>query len=78
VHPHRGSGWVDDDDCFQDRHVRREGVINAYNYGSQKQRGKKIFVTFELTAEKFIISVRDQGRASMYKMCPTRSPTKTC
>jgi serine/threonine-protein kinase RsbW len=52
----------DDDDCFKIGMSVREGVINAYNYGSQKQRGKKIFVTFELTEEKFIISVRDQGR----------------
>lgn len=57
-----GAVGFDDDDCFKIGMSVREGVINAYNYGSQKQRGKKIFVTFELTAEKFIISVRDQGR----------------
>jgi len=51
----------DEDDCFKIGMSVREGVINAYNYGSQKQRGKKIFVTFELTPEKFVIYVRDQG-----------------
>lgn len=57
-----GAAGFDDDDCFKIGMSVREGVINAYNYGSQKQREKKIFVTFELTQDKFIIYVRDQGR----------------
>ena len=52
----------DDDDCFKIGMSVREGVINAYNYGSQKQPGKKIFVTFELTPEKLIVRVQDQGK----------------
>jgi serine/threonine-protein kinase RsbW len=56
-----GAAGFDDDDCFKIGMSVREGVINAYNYGSQKQREKKIFLTFELTPEKFIIYVRDQG-----------------
>ena len=56
-----GAAGFDDDDCFKIGMSVREGVINAYNYGSQKQREKKIFLTFELTADKFIIYVRDQG-----------------
>ena len=52
----------DDDDCFKIGMSVREGVINAYNYGSQKQPGKKIFVTFELTSEKLIVRVQDQGK----------------
>jgi len=52
----------DDDDCFKIGMSVREGVINAYNYGSQKQPGKKIFLTFELTAEKLIVRVQDQGK----------------
>jgi serine/threonine-protein kinase RsbW len=51
----------DDDDCFKIGMSVREGVINAYNYGSHKQRDKKIFLVFELTSEKFIIYVRDEG-----------------
>ncbi len=57
-----GAAGFDDDDCFKIGMSVREGVINAYNYGSQKQRDKKIFLSFELTAEKLIIYVRDQGR----------------
>jgi serine/threonine-protein kinase RsbW len=56
-----GAAGFDDDDCFKIGMSVREGVINAYNYGSQKQREKKIFLTFELTPDKFIIYVRDQG-----------------
>jgi serine/threonine-protein kinase RsbW len=57
-----GAAGFDDDDCFKIGMSVREGVINAYNYGSQKQRDKKIFLTFELTPEKLVISVRDQGK----------------
>jgi len=52
----------DDDDCFKIGMSVREGVINAYNYGSQKQPDKKIFLTFELTPEKLIVRVQDQGK----------------
>lgn len=57
-----GAAGFDDDDCFKIGMSVREGVINAYNYGSQKQRDKKIFLTFELTPDKLIVHVRDQGR----------------
>ncbi len=57
-----GAAGFDDDDCFKIGMSVREGVINAYNYGSQKQRDKKIFLTFELTPEKLVIYVRDQGK----------------
>jgi serine/threonine-protein kinase RsbW len=39
----------------------REGVINAYEYGNQHERERKIFLTFELTPEKLIIRVLDEG-----------------
>jgi serine/threonine-protein kinase RsbW len=57
-----GAAGFDDDDCFKIGMSVREGVINAYNYGSQKQRDKKIFLTFELTPDKLVIYVRDQGQ----------------
>lgn len=56
-----GAAGFDDDDCFKIGMSVREGVINAYNYGSRKQREKKIFLSFELTSDKLIIYVRDQG-----------------
>ena len=39
----------------------REGVINAYQYGNQAERDRKIVLTLELTPEKLIIRVLDQG-----------------
>jgi serine/threonine-protein kinase RsbW len=39
----------------------REAVINAYTYGNMQERERKIFLTFELTPEKLIITVLDQG-----------------
>ena len=40
----------------------REGVINAYNYGNQQDRRKKILMTIELEPEHMIVRVKDQGK----------------
>ena len=40
----------------------REGVINAYNYGNQQDRRKKILMTVELEPEHMIVRVKDQGK----------------
>jgi len=40
----------------------REGVINAYNYGNQQDRGKKILMTIELEPEHMVVRVKDQGK----------------
>ena len=40
----------------------REGVINAYNYGNQQDRRKKILMTVELDTENMTVRVLDQGR----------------
>jgi serine/threonine-protein kinase RsbW len=40
----------------------REGVINAYNYGNQQDRRKKILMTVELGGEKMTVRVLDQGK----------------
>src|ERR1700683_924411 len=50
----------DDDDCFKIGMSVREGVINAYNYGSQKQLGKKSFLNVEMTPERLLVRVQDQ------------------
>lgn len=65
-----GAAGFDEDDCFKIGMSVREGVINAYNYGSQKQREKKIFLTFELTPEKLVIYVRDQGKGFRLENVP--------
>jgi serine/threonine-protein kinase RsbW len=40
----------------------REGVINAYNYGNQQDRQKKILMTVELAPENMTVKVIDQGQ----------------
>jgi serine/threonine-protein kinase RsbW len=40
----------------------REGVINAYNYGNQQDRQKKIMMTVELEPANMIVRVLDQGK----------------
>jgi serine/threonine-protein kinase RsbW len=52
----------DDDDCHKIGMSVREGVINAYKYGNGSQRDKKIFLTIELTPDRLVIHVLDQGR----------------
>jgi serine/threonine-protein kinase RsbW len=40
----------------------REGVINAYNYGNQQNRAKKIQLTIEMSPETMTVRVLDQGK----------------
>ena len=40
----------------------REGVINAYNYGNQQDRRKKILMTLELDPDKMVVRVLDEGK----------------
>jgi serine/threonine-protein kinase RsbW len=39
----------------------REGVINAYNYGNQQDRGRKLFLKVELEEKRMVIRIIDQG-----------------
>jgi len=39
----------------------REAVINAYTYGNNQDRARRIFVVFELFPAEMVIHVRDQG-----------------
>jgi serine/threonine-protein kinase RsbW len=40
----------------------REGVINAFHYGNQEKPEKKIHLAIELTDERMIIHVLDEGK----------------
>jgi len=48
----------------------REGVINAYNYGNQQDRSKKIRLTVELEPETMRVLVLDQGKGFVLKEVP--------
>lgn len=51
----------DEDNRYRIGMSVREGVINAVEFGNQFERDKKIGLHLELTSEKFVIHIRDQG-----------------
>jgi serine/threonine-protein kinase RsbW len=51
-----------DEDCHKIGMAVREAVINAYNYGNQGERSKKIFLTMELQDSKMVVHVLDEGK----------------
>jgi serine/threonine-protein kinase RsbW len=50
-----------EDDCYRIGVSVREGVINAFHYGNQERPEKKIHLAVDLTPEKMIIHVVDEG-----------------
>jgi len=51
-----------EEECYRIGMSVREGVINAYYYGNQERPEKKIHVAVDLTPEKMIIHVADEGK----------------
>jgi len=51
----------DEDDCYRIGMSVREGVINAFHYGNQERPEKKIHLAVDLTPDKMIIHVLDEG-----------------
>jgi serine/threonine-protein kinase RsbW len=50
-----------EDDCYRIGMSVREGVINAFHYGNQERPEKKIYLAVDITPEKLIIHVLDEG-----------------
>jgi len=50
-----------EDDQYRIGLAVHESVMNAYQYGNEQRREKKIHVVFELSHEKMLIRVSDQG-----------------
>lgn len=50
-----------EDDQYKIGLAVHEGVMNAFQYGNEQRRERKIRVTFELLEEKLVIHVTDQG-----------------
>jgi anti-sigma regulatory factor (Ser/Thr protein kinase) len=67
-----------EDECYRIGMSVREGVINAFHYGNQERPGKKIYLAVDLTQDKMIIHVVDEGRASICEMCRILWPRRTC
>jgi serine/threonine-protein kinase RsbW len=51
-----------EDDCYRIGMSVREGVINAFHYGNQEKPEKKIHLAVDLTPQKMIIHVLDEGK----------------
>jgi serine/threonine-protein kinase RsbW len=56
------SAGFGEDDCYRIGMSVREGVINAFHYGNQERPEKKIHLAVDLTADKMIIHVLDEGK----------------
>jgi serine/threonine-protein kinase RsbW len=50
-----------EDDQYKIGLAVHESVMNAFQYGNEQQREKKIHLLFELADEKLVIHVSDQG-----------------
>src|ERR1700747_114206 len=51
-----------EDDCYRIGMSVREGVINAFRYGNEERPEKKIHLALDLTPEKMVIHVLDEGK----------------
>lgn len=51
-----------DEDAHKIGMAVREGLINAYHYGNQHDRAKKILLVVELDRERMTVRVLDQGK----------------
>jgi len=51
-----------EDECYRIGMSVREGVINAFHYGNQEKPSKKIYLGLDLTREKMVIHVMDEGK----------------
>jgi serine/threonine-protein kinase RsbW len=52
----------DEEMCYRIGMSVREGVINAFHYGNQEKPEKKIHLAVDLTPEKLVIHVMDEGK----------------
>src|SRR6266852_6305585 len=48
----------------------REGVINAFHYGNQERPDKKIYLALDLTPDKMVIHVLDEGQGFDLRSVP--------
>lgn len=51
-----------EDDCYRIGMSVREGVINAFYYGNRQRPEKKIYLALDLTPDKLVIHVLDEGQ----------------
>ena len=59
-----------EEECYRIGMSVREGVINAFHYGNQEKADKKIHLAIDLTGEKMVIHVMDEGKGFRLKDVP--------
>src|SRR6185437_14888898 len=59
-----------EEDCYKIGMSVREGVINAFHYGNQERPEKKIHLVVDLTGDKMIIHVLDEGQGFTLSQVP--------
>lgn len=59
-----------EDECYRIGMSVREGVINAFHYGNQEKPEKKIHLGVDLTSDRMIIHVMDEGKGFRLKDVP--------
>src|SRR6201987_6357355 len=59
-----------EDECYRIGMSVREGVINAFHYGNQERPEKKIHLALDITHEKLVIHVMDEGKGFKLKDVP--------
>src|SRR4030095_24673 len=60
----------DEEMCYRIGISVREGVINAFHYGNQERPDKKIHLALDITHEKLVIRVMDEGKGFKLKDVP--------
>src|SRR5579864_3429336 len=56
--------------CYRIGMSVREGVINAFHYGNQERPDKKIHLAMDITDQKLVIHVMDEGKGFKLKDVP--------
>jgi len=51
----------DDRDIFSIKLALEEALVNAIKHGNQLDRTKKVHITYDITADRFAISITDEG-----------------
>jgi serine/threonine-protein kinase RsbW len=59
-----------EDECYRIGMSVREGVINAFHYGNQEKPDKKIHLGIDLTTDKMVIHVTDEGKGFLLSDVP--------
>src|ERR1700756_6060506 len=60
----------DEEMCYRIGMSVREGVINAFHYGNQERPEKKIPLAMDITDQKLVIHVMDEGKGFKLKDVP--------